>query len=64
MPGISNDSENLKSLSNEGEPSSDLTLSEMPWTLAEDEGTLGQPGSHVTKESKNNKTLVNESEHI
>lgn len=62
MPSLNNTAKNNKSLTNEEEPSSNLTLADMPWTLAEDEGTLGRPGSHITKESKNNKTLSNEAE--
>ena len=62
MPAISHEAKNNKSLANEAEPTSNLTLADMPWTLADDEGTLGQPGSHITKESKNNKSLSNEAE--
>lgn len=64
MPGITEELENQKSLTNEAEPTSNLTLADMDWTLADDEGTLGQPGSHITKESKNNKTLSLESENL
>ena len=60
---ITKETVNNKILTNESEATNNPTLAEMPWTLAEDDSTLGQPGSHITKETKNDKTITNEAEH-
>lgn len=63
MPSLSNESKNDKSLSNETTDNS-LTWDKATNTWADATAPWESPGRPVTKESKNNKTLINDSEHI
>lgn len=58
---ITPESKNALTITNEAKVSGiNDTLADRDWTLAEDDGTLGLPGMHISKEAKNSISIVNE----
>lgn len=59
---VTPESKNTLTITNEAKVTGiNDTLADRDWTLAEDDGTLGLPGLHITKETKNAITITPES---